>query len=166
MTSQIKYNTKEQIFLTHFYIYMYDEHKATYESFNELMDISPSQFSTFIKSFKQMITDLNLKCVFSKETIKQIDYETQFGTNVYYLTSLDDISFEYEHLNEEQLIKYSMTIVYLMLLNHQYVTTALLKDIFPNFDKQTMFYLINKLKEIVPGDIDKNELFSYVLEID
>lgn len=53
-----------------------------------------------------------------------------------------------------------------MLLNHQYVTTALLKDIFPNFDKQTMFYLINKLKEIVPGDIDKNELFSYVLEID
>ena len=53
-----------------------------------------------------------------------------------------------------------------MLRNHQYVTTSYLSQIFSNFNKKTMFNLINKLKEIVPGEIDKNELFSYVLELD
>ncbi len=29
-----------------------------------------------------------------------------------------------------------------------------------------MFNLINKLKEIIPGEIDKNQLLSYVIELD
>lgn len=53
-----------------------------------------------------------------------------------------------------------------MLRNKQYVTKQYLNSIFPNFNKKIMFNLISKLKEIVPGEIDKNELFSYIIELD
>jgi len=58
-----------------------------------------------------------------------------------------------------------MTITYLMLRNHQYITTSYLSKIFPNFNKKNMFNLINKLKEIIPGEIDNNELLSYIIEL-
>ena len=29
-----------------------------------------------------------------------------------------------------------------------------------------MFNMVAKLKEIIPGEIDKNELLSYVIELD
>ena len=53
-----------------------------------------------------------------------------------------------------------------MLRNHQYVATTLLETIFPNFTRKTMFHLLSKLKEIIPGEIEKNEVFSYVIELD
>ena len=77
-----------------------------------------------------------------------------------------DNHFEYEHLNEVQLIKYSMTIVYLMLRNKQYVTTNYLITIFSNFNKKTMFNMVSKLKEIIPGEINKNKYLSYVIKLD
>lgn len=52
-----------------------------------------------------------------------------------------------------------------MLRNHQYITTSYLSKIFPNFNKKNMFNLINKLKEIIPGEIDNNELLSYIIEL-
>ena len=167
MTSQVRYNTKEQIFLTQFYIYMVDVHHTTYEEFNELMLISQPEFSKFINSFKQMINDLKLNCSLLIEKTYPEEYDSNFKINTYYLQQIgEDYYFEYEHLNEEQLIKYSMIIVYLMLRNHQYVTTSLLETIFPNFTRKTMFNLLNKLKEIIPGEIEKNEIFSYVIELD
>ena len=63
------------------------------------------------------------------------------ATNIYHLNM--DNHFEYEHLNENQLIKYSMTIVYLMLRNKQYVTTNYLATIFPNLNKKTMFNMVS-----------------------
>jgi len=167
MTSQMKYNTKLQIFLTQFLIYLIDEKEVTYESFAELMDISKSQFSIFIKEFFKMINDLRLRYQITKDQDEYIDDKGHVLTYIYHLNNLDiDYHFEYEHLNEEALVKYSMTIVYLMLRNKQYVTTNLLTSIFPNFNKKTMFNLLSKLKEIIPGEIDKNQLLSYVIELD
>ena len=58
-----------------------------------------------------------------------------------------------------------MTIIYLMLRNKQYVTTNYLISIFPNFTKKTMFNLLTKLKEIIPGEINKNKYLSYVIDL-
>lgn len=167
MTSQMRYNTKEQIFITQLYIYLLEEHHVTYYEFNELMEISPSQFSVYLKTFKQMIKDLRLRCELLEETNKSYEYENQFGVKTYYLQSIsNDYYFEYEHLNEEQLIKYSLTIVYLFLRNSQYVTTNLLQSIFPNFTRKTSSNLFQKLREIIPGELEKNQLLSYVIDLD
>ena len=167
MTSQMRYNTKIQIFLTQFLIYLIEEKQATYDSFTELMDISKSQFSEFIKEFFKMVDDLKLRYKIIKDQEVNIDNTGYRATNIYHLNDLDmDNHFEYEHLNENQLIKYSMTIVYLMLRNKQYVTTNYLAKIFPNFNKKTMFNMVAKLKEIIPGEINKNQLLSYVIDLD
>ena len=81
-------------------------------------------------------------------------------------TSLSNSNFEYEHLNEEQLIKYSLTIVYLFLRNSQYVTTNLLQSIFPNFTRKTSSSLFQKLRVIISGELEKNRLLSYVIDLD
>lgn len=167
MTSQMRYNTKIQIFLTQFLIYLIEEKQVTYDSFTELMDISKSQFSEFIKDFFKMVDDLKLRYKIIKDQEVNIDNTGYRATNIYHLNDLDmDNHFEYEHLNETQLIKYSMTIVYLMLRNKQYVTTNYLATIFPNFNKKTMFNMVSKLKEIIPGEINKNQLLSYIIELD
>jgi len=59
---------------------------------------------------------------------------------------------------------YSMTIVYLMLKNQQYITTKELSNVLPNFNRNVMMNLMNKLRDIVSEDIIKNEISSYVLE--
>lgn len=167
MISQMRYNTKLQIFLTQFLIYILEEKEVTYESFKELMDISKSEFSEFIREFFAMVDDLKLRYRIVKEQILNPDNLGLKPTNIYHLNDLDmDNYFEYEHLNEIQLIKYSMTIVYLMLRNKQYVTTNYLITIFPNFNKKTMFTMVSKLKEIIPGEMDKNKYLSYVIDLD
>lgn len=162
----MKYNTKEQIFLTQFFIYMQEEGETTYEDFKELMDITKPQFSLFVKSFKQMLSDLKMNYELIIEPIKDIEHTNRFATNKYHLIHIGNNNFNYEDLDEERLVKYSMFIVFLMLRNKQYVTKQYLDSIFPNFNKKIMFNLISKLKEIVPGEIDKNELFSYIIELD
>ena len=57
-----------------------------------------------------------------------------------------------------------MTIVYLMLKNQQYITTKELSNVLPNFNRNVMMNLMNKLRDIVSEDIIKNEISSYVLE--
>ena len=69
MISQMRYNTKLQIFLTQFLIYLLEEKEVTYESFKELMDISKSEFSEFIREFFAMIDDLKLRYRIVKEQI-------------------------------------------------------------------------------------------------
>ena len=53
-----------------------------------------------------------------------------------------------------------------MLRNKQYVTTKYLISIFPNFNKKTMFAMVSKLKEIIPGEINKNKYLSYIINLD
>ncbi len=167
MTFQTKYNSKRQVFLTQFLIYLIDEGKASYEEFSELMDIYNSEFTLFINDFKHMLSDLRLRYELVKEESINPENKAQYGKVTYYLNSLGvDNHFEYEHLDDESLIKYSMTIVYLMLRNKQYITTNYLISIFPNFTKKTMFNLVSKLREIIPGEINKNKYLSYVIDLD
>ena len=159
----VKYNTNLQMFLTQMLIYLIDNHHVTREEFNELFEVPSSKFSQYMKEFKQMLEDLKMDIILSKFKRKEDeDSLGNFKTNYYYVTYIEPYKFDYMDLNEEKLIKYSMTIVYLMLKNHQYVTTSLLEDIFPNFNKKTMANLKDKLSLVVADDIGKNEINSYI----
>jgi len=166
MISQIHYNGKLQIFLTQMLIYLIDNHKVTYEEFSELSDITRKEFSKFMPAFKEMITDLKINAdVILKKDDTNIDNPGQFKSNIYYFRMIDiDYSFAYDDLDEYKLIKYSMTIVYLMLKNHKHITSSYLSEILPRFTRKTMQTLISNLKEIVSDDIVKNELASYAFE--
>ena len=85
-----------------------------------------------------------------------------FKTKVYYFQMIgEDYTFNYEGLNEEQLITYSMIIVYLMLKNGQYVSTSELSVFLPDFRRRLMMVLMEKLRGIFSTDIILNEINSY-----
>ena len=162
MTS-VKYNTTLQMFLTQMLIYLIDNHHVTREEFNELFEVPSSKFSQYMKEFEQMLEDLKMDIIISKFKRKEdVDSLGNFKTNYYYVTYIEPYKFDYMDLSEDQYVKYSMTIVYLMLKNHQYVTTSILEDIFPNFNKKTMANLKDKLSLVIADDIGKNEINSYI----
>lgn len=161
--ASVKYNTNLQMFLTQMLIYLIDNHHVTREEFNELFEVPSSKFSQYMREFEQMLEDLKMDIIISKFKRKEdVDSLGNFKTNYYYVTYIEPYKFDYMDLSEDQYVKYSMTIVYLMLKNHQYVTTSLLEDIFPNFNKKTMANLKDKLSLVVADDIGKNEINSYI----
>ncbi len=166
MRSQAWYNTNTQVFLTQFLMYLYDNKETTYESFTDAMDISPQTFSKYVKIFKEMVKDLhmNASLVLDKYLDKTTD-TNQFKTKVYILQtySEDKYYFEYKDLSEEKLITYSMTIVYLMLKQHQFIKFEKLSKILPNFRREVLINMINKLQDLSLEEITKNELNSYVM---
>lgn len=166
MKSQIRYNTKLQVYLTQMLIYLIDNHKMTYEDFNELIEISPSEFSNTIKTFKEMLIDLKMHMsLYTETTNPNYLNDMKFNIKAYYLQVIGyNYKFEYMDLSDKKRIRYSMPIVYLMLKNHHYITTKELSNIFPNFNRNVMMNLMSKLKDIVSEDIIKNEINSYVLE--
>ena len=162
--ASVKYNTNLQMFLTQMLIYLIDNHHVTREEFNELFEVPSSKFSQYMKEFEQMIEDLKMDIIISKFKRKEdVDSLGNFKTNYYYVTYIEPYKFDYMDLSEDQYVKYSMTIVYLMLKNHQYIKTSLLEDIFPNFNKKTMANLKDKLSLVIADDIGKNEINSYIL---
>lgn len=162
--ASVKYNTNLQMFLTQMLIYLIDNHHVTREEFNELFEVPSSKFSQYMREFEQMLEDLKMDIIISKFKRKEdVDSLGNFKTNYYYVTYIEPYKFDYMDLSEDQYVKYSMTIVYLMLKNHQYVTTSLLEDIFPNFNKKTMANLKDKLSLVIADDIGKNEINSYIL---
>lgn len=162
--ASVKYNTNLQMFLTQMLIYLIDNHHVTREEFNELFEVPSSKFSQYMREFEQMLEDLKMDIIISKFKRKEdVDSLGNFKTNYYYVTYIEPYKFDYMDLSEDQYVKYSMTIVYLMLKNHQYVTTSILEDIFPNFNKKTMANLKDKLSLVIADDIGKNEINSYIL---
>ncbi len=139
----------------------------TYEDFKELTEISPSEFSNTIKIFKNMLNDLKLSMTLITETTPN-NYinDMKYNIKTFYLQIIGyDYSFDYLDLNEEQSIRYSMSIVTLILKNQQYITTKELSNIFPNFNRNVMMNLMNKLRDIVSEDILLNEINSYIFDI-
>ena len=166
MKYQARYNTGLQLFLTQFLIYLYDNKEATYESFSETLNITPQLFSKYIPIFNDMITNLEMNVVFSKYTYQDNKIDTsRLKTNVYLLTTLgeDKYHFSYSNLTEEQLIQYSMTILYLMLKQHKYIKHDKLVNIFPNLRRDTLLKMIDMLQSILIDEISKNEINSYIL---
>ena len=169
MKSQVRYNTQTQLYLTQMPIYLVDNHRMTYEEFNELTDISQSQFSKILVAFKEMLNDLKINAAITSEEIdvesNVIQFnETSFKTKVYYFQMPgEDYTFDYLGLSEEKLVTYSMKIVYLMLKNGQYVTTKELSSILPNYNRSIMMVLMEKLRGIVSNEIELNETNSYIV---
>ena len=82
-------------------IYLIDNHRMTYEEFNELTDITSSQFSKILVAFKEMLNDLKMNATITSEEIdvesNVIQFnETSFKTKVYYFQMLgEDYTFDY-----------------------------------------------------------------------
>ena len=79
MRSQAWYNTNIQKFLTQFLIFLIDNKKASYKSFQELSDITPAAFSKYIKYFKEMIIDLKLNMTLIVEKIQETEIDKLFS---------------------------------------------------------------------------------------
>ena len=166
MKYQVRYNTDSALNLTQLLIYLLDNKEVTYESFKEVSNITSSTFSKLINTLKDMIDDLNMKIVLSKTSYLNTEVDTnQLKTNKYFLTTLGEDKYHYEidNLDDNLLIKYSMSIVYLMLKQHKYIKYEKLSNIFPNLRRDTLITLIEKLQSILLDDITKNEINSYVL---
>ena len=166
MKYQVRYNTDSALNLTQLLIYLLDNKEVTYESFKEVSTITSSTFSKLINTLKDLIDDLNMKIVLSKTSYLNTEVDTnQLKTNKYFLTTLGEDKYHYEidNINDNLLIKYSMSIVYLMLKQHKYIKYEKLSNIFPNLRRDTLITLIEKLQSILLDDITKNEINSYVL---
>ncbi len=166
MRFQAWYNTNTQVFLTQFLIYLIDNKVVTYKQFQEVSDIKSAAFTKNMKYFKEMLTDLKLNMILSVEKIQEKEIDTSnLKTNYYRLQYIEDnmYAFEYKHLPDEKRIRYSMTIVYLMLKNHQAIKPATIRPILPNIRSDVFKTMIKKLINITGFDIDKNEVNSYIL---
>ena len=166
MRSQAWYNTQTQVFLTQFLIYLIDNKRASYKSFTELSDVNPKTFSKYLKYFKEMLIDLKMNITLIEEEIQETEIDTStLKTKYYQIQYIDDnlYQFEYKHLDEEKRIRYSMTILYLLLKNHNYIKLSSVDNIFPRMKSDIFKKMISMLQGIVADEITKNEINSYIL---
>ena len=165
MIYQTRYNTKQCQALLQVFIYMLDSHQITYEEFNELTGENNALFTRVMQQFNQMIKTLKLKMELSKGYSKS--EEIQFESLIYVLDYLDhpyDIDYDnLKQINPEDLIAYSMVIVYCMLKQRKKVTNKKLAKILPNFNCDIARTMFDYMLDIIPEDIEKNELKSYML---
>ena len=98
--------------------------------------------------------------------IKDLENDSYYSSNIYYQISVgEDYSFNIEGLSDEKKRKYIYVIFYLMLVNHQYVSSTVLKNYLDiEITKSSFKRLVDSLKEIVGFDIYINKYQSYVIE--
>lgn len=163
MTSQNYYNTQVSKLLLQVLIYIIDNKQITADDFVDITGVDNHLFYIVMPEFRKMLSRLNmnismLKSDIDKEEIqiKKSIYFFNIGFDPYYYDDMTEFS-------EEEQINYSLVIMYLMLKNNQYVSTATLKRLFPRFTKQLMQKLKESLLDVIAEDIDKNEYNSLIL---
>ncbi|MBR6072308.1 MAG: hypothetical protein IKP77_05710 [Acholeplasmatales bacterium] len=163
MTSQNYYNTQVSKLLLQVLIYIIDNKQITADDFVDITGADNLLFYKLMPEFRKMLSRLNmnismLKSDIDKEEIqiKKSIYFFNIGFDPYYYDDMTEFS-------EEEQINYSLVIMYLMLKNNQYVSTATLKRLFPRFTKQLMQKLKESLLDVIAEDIDKNEYNSLIL---
>lgn len=163
MTSQNYYNTQVSKLLLQVLIYIIDNKQITADDFVDITGADNLLFYKLMPEFRKMLSRLNmnismLKSDIDKEEIqiKKSIYFFNIGFDPYYYDDMTEYS-------EEEQINYSLVIMYLMLKNNQYVSTATLKRLFPRFTKQLMQKLKESLLDVIAEDIDKNEYNSLIL---
>ena len=163
MTSQNYYNTQVSKLLLQVLIYIIDNKQITADDFVDITGADNLLFYKLMPEFRKMLSRLNmnismLKSNIDKEEIqiKKSIYFFNIGFDPYYYDDMTEFS-------EEEQINYSLVIMYLMLKNNQYVSTATLKRLFPRFTKQLMQKLKESLLDVIAEDIDKNEYNSLIL---
>ena len=163
MTYQVKYNTNDCKHLLELLIFIIDNKQITVDDFIEVTGLSDKIYGTTMRDFNQMLPKLDLNISSLKSTVLKPE-EPQNKVIYYYNVDITDpYKYNIDNLTQEELIKYSLVIVYLMLKNEQYVTPITLSRIFPNFNNKTMFYLKENLLDVIADDIDKNKYQSYIL---
>jgi hypothetical protein len=163
MTYQIQYNTKTSQAILQSLILLLDNVELTYEKFAEVSELSQRTYNEILHDLANLIKKINLGEL-HKYTYDVIARGTSYKTYSYKLLTCDTQDFDYYNLSDEERIKYSLCIVYLKLINHDYVSYDSLAKILPDFKRKTCFYTIEKLKEIVSEDLYKDEFQSYVIE--
>ena len=163
MTSQNYYNTQVSKLLLQVLIYIIDNKQITADDFVDITGADNLLFYKLMPEFRKMLSRLNmnismLKSDIDKEEIqiKKSIYFFNIGFDPYYYDDMTEFS-------EEEQINYSLVLMYLMLKNNQYVSTATLKRLFPRFTKQLMQKLKESLLDVIAEDIDKNEYNSLIL---
>lgn len=165
MKYQTKYNTKACTNLLQVFIYLVDTRQITYEEFYELTGESSYSFTVAMQQFRQMIKSLKMKMELSKGKIQS--EEVQIESNIYSLSYINQpYYFDYENVDPNELIQYSMVIAYSMLRKNKYVSTKSLAYILPNFDSDVLKVMFDKMLDVIPEYIDKNEIKSYMLTND
>ena len=163
MTYQNEYNTKLSQSLLQIFMFAVDNPQITFEDYHEITGLDRVSFSRTMTQFKQMLESLNMKMNISSGTIP--GELNQFEPKLYVINHLDEpYDLEYENVDSNELITYSLVIVYCFLKLKKYVTLKSLTRIFPDFTKQKFSKLLSKLKEVISEDVYKNELKSYILE--
>ena len=154
MRTSVKYNTKIQMKILATYLYLIDSHEITFEIFKEEIGGSSSMFSRVMKYMFDAVEALKLKCTMFKVQQQQIFTGYNITYNKYYFQMIGhDYSCSLENLSEEQLIRYSMLIVYLLIKNNVPIRRKTLRSIFPYYDKNKNTLLINRLKQVIAEDI-------------
>lgn len=165
MTYQTRYNTKQCQVLLQVFIYLLDSHQITFEEFNELTGENNATFTRAMQQFKQMIKSLKMEMELSKGYSKS--EEVHFESLIYVLDFSDNpYNIDYNNLKQvdpEELIAYSMVIVYCMLKNRKKVTNLKLAKILPNFDRHVATKMFDYMLDLISEDLEKNELKSYML---
>ena len=163
MTSQTFYNTQASKLLLQVLIYIIDNKQITIDEFVDITGADNHLFYIIMPEFRKMLSRLNMNISMLKSDIdkdeiqiKKSIYFFNIGFDPYYY---DDMC----QFTEEEQINYSLVIIYLMLKNNQYVSTATLKRLFPRFTKQLMQKLKGTLLEVIGEDIEKNKYQSYIL---
>ena len=162
MTSQVRYNTQLSKSLLQALILILDNHQITSDDFIDTTDENDARFVEAMPEFKKMLQKLDLDISFLKSSIDEEDAKNK--RKIYFFNVGDNpINYKIDDLNEEELIKYSLVIVYLMLKNGQYVSSITLSRIFPRFDRKTMALLKESLLDCIAEDIEKNKYQSLIL---
>lgn len=164
MKSQTRYNNKSNLAILKIFIELSNEEEMNYELFNHLTGLSKREYLRTMKKFDEMVSALCLswKLQSFKRTIIRDD--TEYTGFYFKFLPIVDYSFSIKNLSEEQLIKYSDVIVYLMLKNKQYVAYDSLSKKFPNFTRPVFSTMIQDFKEIFGEDIYKDEYQSYIID--
>ena len=162
MTSQVRYNSQLSKSFVQILLFIIDNNQITSDDFVDITGLDPHRFYEAMAEFRTMLSKLDLNISMLKSTIDK--GEVQIKKSIYFFNvDIDPYHYNIDDLNEEELIKYSLVIMYLMLKNHQYVSTITLSRIFPRFDRKTMALLKDSLLDCIAEDIEKNEYQSLIL---
>lgn len=143
-------------------MYILDNKQITVDDYMDISGELSPRFTEAMPEFELMLQKLNLDISYLKSKID--DETTPNKKKIYFFNiGIDPYNYSLDELTEEDLIKYSLVIVYIMLKNNQYVSSITLSRIFPRFDRKTMALIKDGLLSVIPDELEKNKYQSYIL---
>ncbi|MFI3307846.1 MAG: hypothetical protein R3Y21_04685 [Mycoplasmatota bacterium] len=163
--------TYKQNTLTMF-IYILENKEIDFKTYTELYGIQRTNknqdqqspdiklFNYMLKLVNQIIIDLKINTTIYTTTVDKTTYH-------HYQFTKPKITFDIIDITNEQKSKYELIILYLLLINNQYITLSTLKQTFPNINKIKFIKLRKELQEVIIEDLEKNPItksYQLILE--